>query len=55
MNKDQVRELLKRLASSKGNETIPCEDVIDLAQTVLFIFNNLDGRGMLDNIPWGEK
>jgi hypothetical protein len=30
-------------------------DVLDLARVVKFLFDNLDGRGSLDNVAWGSK
>jgi hypothetical protein len=29
-------------------------DVLDLAGVVKFLFDNLDGRGHLDNVAWGS-
>jgi hypothetical protein len=29
-------------------------DVLDLAEVVQFLFDNLDGRGHLDNVAWGS-
>lgn len=42
MTRDEARELLESEHLSTG----------DLAELIKFIFNVLDARQMLDNVPW---
>ena len=37
----RVYGLVSRLAAKKGNETIPTEDVIDLAQAIQYIMRDI--------------
>ncbi len=37
------RETIERLANAQGNETNPTEDVIDLAQAVIYILETMEG------------
>ncbi len=44
MEKEQAWATTQRLANKRGNETIPTEDVIDLAQALLYVLERIDGE-----------
>jgi hypothetical protein len=41
MDKDTALAILENLAEKQGNETVPTEDVIDIAQAVLALYRHL--------------
>lgn len=43
MERELAWATVKRIAALRGNETIPTEDVIDLAQAVLYLLEKFDG------------
>jgi hypothetical protein len=52
MTKTRARLIVRRLANATGDQIIPTEDLIDLAQALDLLFQILDASGSLDEVPF---
>ena len=43
MDAEMAREMMKKISHLRGNETVPTEDVIDIAMVVEYILERIDG------------